>query len=128
MSLLSTKKIPFDPVVNNTSGSTVGYKYLDFSRLAGKSSLELICHVVPEGIDGEIRLLAGSPFTSRGGKEIGSFRLTSDMPREMTEIRIPLSGLEGLDGKQALYFLFGSNTKETSICELHDFRFAGRPE
>ena len=122
------EKIPFDPVVNNTSGSTVGYKYLDFSRLAGKSSLELICHVVPEGIDGEIRLLAGSPFTSRGGKEIGSFRLTSDMPREMTEIRIPLSGLEGLDGKQALYFLFGSDTKETSICELHDFRFAGRPE
>lgn len=118
------EKIPYNPVVNNTSGSTVGYKYFDFTNIADSSPVEFICHLIPEGIDGSVRLLLGSPFISQGGKEIGSFRINSDMPREMTEIRTSVSIPESHKGKQPLFLLFESDSKDKSICELHDFRFA----
>lgn len=118
------EKIPYNPVVNNTSGSTVGYKYFDFTNIADSSPVEFICHLIPEGIDGSVRLLLGSPFISQGGKEIGSFRINSDMPREMTEIRTSVSIPERHKGKQPLFLLFESDSKDKSICELHDFRFA----
>lgn len=41
------QKIPYCPVVNNTSGSTVGYKYFDFSKLDTDRDVDFICHVVP---------------------------------------------------------------------------------
>ena len=118
------EKIPYNPVVNNTSGSTVGYKYFDFTNIADSSPVEFICHLIPEGIDGSVRLLLGSPFISQGGKEIGSFHINSDMPREMTEICTSVSIPESHKGKQPLFLLFESDSKDKSICELHDFRFA----
>ena len=117
------QKIPFDPVVNNTSGSTVGYKYFDFSKLSADRPVEFVCHVVPEGTEGKVTLLLGSPYRSQGAKEIGSFKIDADMPREMTEIRTGVKGLAGVKGKQPLYLLFESPVKGKSICELHDFRF-----
>ncbi|MDE5882249.1 MAG: family 43 glycosylhydrolase, partial [Muribaculaceae bacterium] len=118
------EKIPFDPIVNNTAGSTVGYKYFDFSKIDGKKPMEFVCHLVPEGVEGTVTLLVGSPYRSKGGKEIGSFRINGSNPGVMTEVRTPLKGLEGLNGKQALYLLFDSDVKGKSICELYDFRFA----
>ncbi|MDE6335577.1 MAG: family 43 glycosylhydrolase [Muribaculaceae bacterium] len=118
------EKIPFDPIVNNTAGSTVGYKYFDFSKIDGKKPMEFVCHLVPEGVEGTVTLLVGSPYRSKGGKEIGSFRIDGSDPGVMTEVRAPLYGLEGVNGKQALYLLFDSDVKGKSICELYDFRFA----
>ncbi len=117
------RKIPFCPVVNNTSGSTVGYKYIDFSKLSADRPVAFVCHVVPEGTAGEVTLLLGSPYRSQGAKEIGRFAVGADMPREMTEIRTEVKGLSGVTGKQPLYLLFESAVKGRSICELHDFRF-----
>ena len=117
------QKLPFDPVVNNTSGSTVGYKYLDFSKIDTAKPLEFVCHIVPEATEGTVTLLIGSPYRSQGGREIGSFGIKADMPEEMTEIRIPLSNLDGISGKQPLYLLFESPVKGKSLCELYDFRF-----
>lgn len=118
------EKIPFDPVVNNTSGSIVGYRYFDFSRLDGDRPVEFVCHVVPEGVDGTVTLLLGSPYRSKGGKEIGRLSVKADMPRTMTELRAPLGNLDGVTGKQSLYLLFDSKEKGKSVCELHDFRFS----
>ena len=117
------QKIPFNPIVNNTSGSTVGYKYFDFSKLDTRRPVEFVCHIVPEGTDGKVTILLGSPYKSQGAKEIGSFDVKTDMPRELTEIRTGVKGLTGATGKQALYFLFESPMAGKSICEFHDFRF-----
>lgn len=118
------EKMPFDPVVNNTAGSTVGYKYFNFSKIDGNKPMEFVCHLVPEGVEGTVTLLVGSPYRSKGGKEIGSFRIDGNNAGGMVEVRTPLYGLEGLSGKQALYLLFDSDVKGKSICELYDFRFA----
>ena len=117
------QKIPLNPIVNNTSGSTVGYKYFDFSKLDTRRPVEFVCHIVPEGTDGKVTILLGSPYKSQGAKEIGSFDVKTDMPRELTEIRTGVKGLTGATGKQALYFLFESPMAGKSICEFHDFRF-----
>lgn len=118
------EKIPFDPVVNNTAGSTVGYKYFDFSKIDGKKPVEFVCHLIPEGVEGTVTLLAGSPYRSKGGKEIGKLHIDGKNPGVMTELRTSLGGLEELTGKQALYLFFDSDVKGKSICELYDFRFA----
>ncbi len=118
------QKIPFSPVVNNTDGSTVGYKYFDFSRLGAEKEIEFICHIVPQGVDGTVILMTGSPFPSKGGKEVGSFRVTAQMPPVFTEIRTPAHGISPSEGKQPLYLLFKSDTKGKSVCELYDLRFA----
>lgn len=86
--------------------------------------MEFVCHLVPEGVEGTVTLLVGSPYRSKGGKEIGSFRIDGNNAGGMVEVRTPLYGLEGLSGKQALYLLFDSDVKGKSICELYDFRFA----
>lgn len=117
------QKMPFDPVVNNTAGSTVGYKYFDFSKIDPSKPVEFLCHLVPAGIDGTVTILAGNPYKSKGGKEIGKFQINGDMPATVTEIRTPLNGMTGLTGKQPLYLLFESAEKGKSICDLYDLQF-----
>lgn len=117
------QKIPFNPVVNNTSGSTIGYKYINFSKLDVNKPLEFKCSIIPEGIDGTVTLLLGSPYRSKGGKEIGKFDIKADMPNTFTEIHTSLYGLSEVSGKQPLYLLFNSPIKGKSICELYDFQF-----
>lgn len=122
------EKLPFDPIVNNTAGSTVGYKYFDFSKIDSSKPMEFICRLVPEGVEGTVTLLVGSHYKSKGGKEIGSFRLEGSTPEAMVEVRASLTGLEGLSGKQALYLLFDSDVKGKSLCTFYDFRFAEKSE
>lgn len=116
------QKLPFNPVVNNTSGSTVGYKYLDMSKIDGYQPAEFVCRLIPEGVDGTITLLVGSPYRSQGAKEIGKVEVKADMPAVLTELRAPVR-LGDIRGKQPLYLLFESPTKGKSICELYDFKF-----
>lgn len=118
------EKMPFCPVVNNTAGSTVGYKYFDFSKIDSGKPAEFVCHLVPEGVGGTVTLLLGSPNRRKGAKEIGSFEIKADMPKELTEVRTPLSNLGGITGKQPLYLLFDSPEKGKSLCTLYDLRFS----
>lgn len=117
------QKIPFCPVVNNTDGSTVGYKYFNFSQLAGRRNVDFYCHVVPEGVDAEVDIVVGSPYISKGGKLIGSFKLDKAMPQKMTEISVPVSIPAKMTGKQPLFFIFRSPEHGKSTCQFHDFHF-----
>ena len=112
-----------NPVVNNTDGSIVGYKYFNFDATKGRSDVSLLLNLIPEGVDGTITILADRPWTSQGGKELGKIELKSGMAQQPTEIAVKLPELGKLTGKHAIYFTFSSNTKEKSICTLLDFVF-----
>lgn len=113
-------KTTFSPVVNNTAGSIVGYKYFNLDKLTGKTSCKMQLRAKPEGVNGTIRVMLGFPWKSKGGVEVGTITLTSDMPQQTTELITTLN-LNGKKGKQALFFVFESNEKDKSLCELYDF-------
>ena len=123
-------KNPYDlknntnPVVNNTDGSIVGYKYFNFTETKGKKDLALLLNLTPEGLDGNIEIMADNPWTSRGGKPLGSIELKADMAQQPTELSATLPALEEMEGKHAIFFKFTSDVKEKSLCTLHDFVFA----
>ena len=110
-------------VVNNTDGSIVGYKYFNFDGTKGKKDLQLLLRLKPEGVDGTIDIMADRPWTSQGGKRLGSITLKADMPQQSTELSADMPTLGELSGKHAIYFVFHSDTKEKSLCKLMDFVF-----
>ena len=111
-----------NPVVNNTDGSIVGYKYFNFTATQGKR-LQLLLSLIPGGIDGTIRIMADSPWPSHGGTLLGELQLTADMPQTETELTATLPHLSALSGKHAIFFTFSSPTKAQSLCTLLDFVF-----
>lgn len=108
------------PVVNNVSGSTVGYKYLNMTKLDA-STHNMVIGLMPLGVDGTITILLDAPSVSEGGKVIGKTKLTASMPQQMTEVTCQLSNLKGTAGKHALYFRFESDNKDKSLCDMYDF-------
>ena len=134
--LASTAKYdaPYDlryntnPVVNNTDGSIVGYKYFNFDaeRLANKKNLMLVLHLIPEGIDGTIDIMMDRPWVSQGGKKIGQIELKAGMEKTPWDMAAGISKEaqeKDLAGKHAIFFVFKSDTKEKSLCTLCDFVF-----
>ncbi len=115
-------------VVNNTDGSIVGYKYFNFSdadygtHLFGKDG-KLLLNLTPQGIDGTIEIKADRPWASQGIL-LGKIELKADMKQEPTEMSVMLPDLAKLEYKRAIFFVFKSETKDKSICTLHDFVFA----
>lgn len=120
---LSNLKVPYCPIVNNTSGSVVGYKYFNFNHLAGAKDVKLLASIKPEGVDGKVTVMVGGPTTKRGGKVIGEFAISKSAPQRITEMSIPVNGLSDVRGKQPLFFVFSSVETGKSICELYDFQF-----
>ena len=123
-------KDPYDlqvnanPVVNNTSGSIVGYKYFNFDRTHGaKGGLELSLEVLPEGIDGTIDIMVDSPWKKCGGKKVGSLRIMKEMPLKLQTVTADVSSLTRLKGKHAIYFVISSDVEEQSVCEIHKLGF-----
>ena len=117
-----------NPVVNNTDGSIVGYKYFNFDaeRLANTDSLKLVLCLIPEGIDGTIEVMIDRPWVSQGGKKIGQLNLKADLEKKACNIAISIANEakeKWLAGKHALFFVFKSDTKEKSLCTLKDFEF-----
>jgi hypothetical protein len=110
-------------VVNNTAGSIVGYKYFNFNETNGKEQLQLALRLIPEGIDGTIQVMADRPWTSQGGKLVGTIALKADMPKSSTELTVSVPEIAKLTGKHAIFFVFQSDTKEKSLCTLEDFVF-----
>ena len=110
-------------VVNNTDGSIVGYKYFNFDGVEDED-LRLLLNLTPEGIDGTIDIMADRPWVSQGGQLLGSISLRADMPQTPTKLSADLTGTDKLQGKHAIFFVFKSDTKEQSLCKLHNFVFA----
>ena len=110
-------------VVNNTDGSIVGYKYFNFDKTQGRDNVQLALRLVPEGVNGTITILADRPWTSQGGKVLGTIELKADQPQMSTEVKIVLPALKEMTGKHAIFFIFQSETKEKSLCILEDFVF-----
>ncbi len=113
-------------VVNNTDGSIVGYKYFNFDMTKDKKDVQLCLRLIPEGFDAKIQVMVDRPWTSQGGKVIGSIELKADMPKTSTELTVDLPAVAELTGKHALFFVFSSATKEKSLCTLEDFVFCER--
>ena len=115
--------INHNPVVNNTAGSVVGYKYFNFDGLKAARAKKLFVRLIPQGVKGRIVVMADHP---RHGTRLGVIRLkgkTSDSPVQM-KARVPKAAR--LQGKHALFFVFESDTPDRSLCELEDFVFARR--
>lgn len=110
-------------VVNNTDGSIVGYKYFNFDAMANRKDTKLCLNLTPNGIDGTIEIMVARPWTSQGGQLLGTIELQSDMPQQPTELSVVLPDLGKYTGKQAIFFKFKSETKEKSLCTLHNFVF-----
>ena len=110
-------------VVNNTDGSIVGYKYFNFSATKGRKDVELLLTLIPEGIDGTIEIMADRPWTSQGGKLLGTLELKANMPQKTAEMKVVLPDLGNLEGKHAIFLKFSSPEKEKSVCTLTDFIF-----
>lgn len=120
------QKIPLCPVVNNTAGSTVGYKYFNFDHTAGAKGIDLVAHIKPEGVEGTVSVFVGGPEKKRGGVKVGEFRLSKDAAHDITAMTIPVDGVSAFRGKQPLFFVFESAVKGASMCELYDFQFVKR--
>ena len=119
-------KIPFAPVVNNTSGSIVGYKYLNMNAVPQDKPLQMQLRLKAEDTDGRIRIMLGSPWTTKGGVEIGLVDVKAGST--CREFYAPLSIPAKLHkGKQPLFFVFESETEGQSICEFYDFLMLARP-
>ena len=110
-------------VVNNTSGSIVGYKYFDFSATKGRKDMSLKLRLIPEGIDGTITIIADRPWASQDGKMLGKVILTANMPAKPTEVTVGLPALAEFTGKHAIYLVFSSPTEGRSICTLEEVGF-----
>ncbi len=117
-----------NPVVNNTDGSIVGYKYFQFDarRLAEIKNLMLVLTLEPQGIDGTIEVMMDRPWTSQGGKKIGELQLTADMERKNCDIAVGISQQakeSSLQGRHAIFLKFHSDVKDASLCTLHTLQF-----
>lgn len=117
-----TLKTPVCPVVNNTAGSVVGYKYFDFSAMSDTGTLTV--NLKPHGVDGVINVMLGQPTTSEGGIHIGKLSINKNMQQHPTELSCTVKGLQQLTSKQALYFVFESKDKQQSLCDFYDFIFS----
>ena len=85
--------------------------------------MKLLLQLIPEGVNGTIDIMIDRPWTSKGGKVLGTIELKADMPQTSTEMALEVPTLADFTGKHALFFVFSSETKEKSICTLEDFAF-----
>lgn len=116
-------KLPFCPVVNNTSGSVVGYKYFNFSHTAKLPNLALDIHFQPSGTPGTVSIWIDAPKASRGGKQIGQISIPSKASADPQTLTTTVTGMKGLKGKHALFFVFQSATEDQSLGDLYSFQF-----
>lgn len=112
-----------NPVVNNTSGSIVGYKYFNFTSTYGRKKLSLVLNLIPEGVDGKITVMADRPWTSQGGIVLGTLEIKADMPQVPTELSVKIPEAADLTGKNAIFLKFESERPDTSICVLNTLIF-----
>lgn len=109
-------------VVNCTDGSTVGYKYFDFSKFNDNSKPTLQLNLIPEGVDGVIEVYVTAPWKGKP-KPVGKFNLSSKMDKMPTSLQTKLEGTRKLKGRTPLYLVFKSNEKGKSMATLESLQF-----
>ena len=125
----SVKTDPYDlsinhnPVVNNTAGSIVGYKYFNFDGLKAARAKKLLVNLIPQGVRGRIVVMADHP---RHGTRLGVIKLKGNASDTAVQYCARVPKAAKLQGKHALFFVFKSDTPDASLCELEDFVFARR--
>ena len=123
------KMNPFDEsinkceMVNNTSGSVIGYKYFNFRKTYGKDNLQLLLNITKEGVAGSIDVYIDRPNETDGGVKIGTISIDSQADKNPTDLAIAVSDLKNYNGKHALFLVFNSQTKEKSICTVNSLQF-----
>ena len=122
--------VSHNPVVNNTAGSIVGYKYFNFDQLYPELAMrrsprlaakKLLVRLMPQGVKGRIVIMADHP---RHGTRLGVIKLSGREPQKIVQKCARVPKVTKLTGKHALYFVFESDTPDQSLCELEDFVFA----
>ncbi|MCQ2974793.1 MAG: family 43 glycosylhydrolase [Bacteroidales bacterium] len=148
-------KINLCPMVNNTSGSIIGYKYFNLSKTYNKENLSLVLSYVPDGVDGTIDIYLDRPSEQDGGIKLATLNIDakdavsqkvidkakSDFEKSplyglnqngaiclakykyAKTARINVDKMKNYNGKHSLFFVFNSNTKNQSICQLNEFWF-----
>ena len=123
------KMNPFDEsinkceMVNNTSGSVIGYKYFNFRKTFGKDNLQLLLDITKEGIAGSIDVYIDRPNETDGGVKIGTIALEAKTDNKPVSVSVSVPGLKNYNGKHALFLVFNSQTKEKSICVVNNLQF-----
>ena len=123
------KKSPYDEsinkceMVNNTSGSVVGYKYFNFQKTFGKDNLQLLLDITKEGVGGTIDVYIDRPNETDGGVKIGTFAVEAQTDKKPVNVSIAVPNLKNYNGKHALFLVFTSPTKEKSICVVNSLQF-----
>ena len=120
---LSATFCEINPVVNNTDGSIVGYKYFNFTLTQGRKDLQLVLNLIPEGVNGTITVMVDRPWESQDGAVIGKVDIKADMPQEATDVCINVPSAASLTGKHAIFLKFTSETEDRSICVLNTMMF-----
>ncbi len=110
-------------MVNNVDGSTVGYKYFNFTKTHGKNGLCLALSYIPGGIAGQVEVWADRPTEAEGGKLVTTMQLTGNEPQEITTTPLQVAALSKLEGKHALFFVFKSDVKGQSVATLCELQF-----
>lgn len=118
-----------NPVVNNTGGSVVGYKYFNFDLNRKHKDLNIVMKAATKGIRGEITVMLDSPFPKQG-KELGKIYLSKGKPSDDQTLTGRLKNVKKITGKHALYFVFEAKkgflekeVPEGSLCDIYEFRF-----
>ena len=66
-----------NPVVNNTDGCILGYKYFNFSKTQGDKDLRLFIDLVPLGQKGHIDIFVGNP--QKDGQKVGRIKISKNL-------------------------------------------------
>ena len=123
------KKNPYDEsinkceMVNNTSGSVIGYKYFNFRKTYGKDNLQLLLDITKEGVGGTIDVYIDHPNETDGGVKIGTLVVEAQTDKKPVNVSIAVPNLKNYNGKHALFLVFSSPTKEKSICTVNSLQF-----
>lgn len=116
------ESINVSPVVNNTDGSILGYKYFNFDRLNGRKSARLVLDLIPEGIDGTITVYTSAPWKGNP-QPVGHFELKSDMADKPLKLSADVAAVSSLSGRHPLYLTFSSPVKGKSLCTITHLQF-----
>ncbi len=113
------KTAPYSPaidrsyMVNNTPGSTVGYKYFDLSKTYGTDGRRIAVDYAPEA-GGTMEIWLDRPNRAEGGVKLGELKIPAE-----TEAALP--DLGKYNGKHALFFVFTDGTEGASVATLKGF-------
>ncbi len=116
------ESININPVVNNTDGSILGYKYFNFDKLNGAKNVNLVLDIIPEGVEGTITVFTSAPWKGNPAP-VGMIELKADAPKTATKVKGDVSGVAALKGKHPLYLVFSSPVKGQSMCTINHLQF-----